>query len=530
LVHNSLHKESEEVSRKAQLLFCIDDREESLRRYIEAEDEGFETLGAAGFFGVDVEFKPLRDKSAPFCPPVITPKHKVMEVPGDAGAAKLIATSLTRVGRVARGAHLGSHTLVRGGLLSSSLGFFASIPLAMRLLTPTLEEKLKSRIEKALDRKVAPELVIEGECDGLHGYSVEEMTQRVTNILRATGLTHSFAPLVVLFGHGSFSKNNPLKSAYDCGACGGRPGKINPRVFARMANRLDVRALLAERGILVPDSTYFVGAYHNTTSDEVEYYDLELMPERFKDGFDYLSQAVERALGRNALERCRRFHLCDPASADAARHAVQSRSYDVREPRPEYGHATNAICMIGRRESTKGLFLDRRSFLISYDSEQDLEGDILLGLLSAVIPVCAGINLEYFFSAVDNGVYGAGSKLPHNVASLLGVMNGWSGDLRTGLPQQMVEIHEPVRLVTVIESNERVMEYVLSKNPALKEIIGNQWIRLALYDREKNSISYIGRGGKIVPFEEGRAPIPHIRDIDSYISGKEEHLRFATLV
>ena len=54
----------------------------------------------------------------------------------------------------------------------------------------------------------------------------------------------------------------------------------------------------------------------------------------------------------------------------------------------------------------------------------------------------AGINLEYFFSSVDNEVYGCGTKLPHNVTGLLGVMNGHQGDLRTGLPLQMVELHD----------------------------------------------------------------------------------------
>ena len=49
---------------------------------------------------------------------------------------------------------------------------------------------------------------------------------------------------------------------------------------------------------------------------------------------------------------------------------------------------------------------------------------ILTRILSAVVPVCAGINLEYYFSHVDNSGIGCGTKLPHNVASLLGVMEG----------------------------------------------------------------------------------------------------------
>ena len=49
-------------------------------------------------------------------------------------------------------------------------------------------------------------------------------------------------------------------------------------------------------------------------------------------------------------------------------------------------------------------------------------GKLLDGLLGAVVPVCAGISLEYYFSYVDPQRYGAGTKLPHNLSGLLGVM------------------------------------------------------------------------------------------------------------
>jgi len=67
--------------------------------------------------------------------------------------------------------------------------------------------------------------------------------------------------------------------------------------------------------------------------------------------------------------------------------------------------------------------------------------------------------LEYYFSHVDNERYGAGSKLPHNVACLLGVMSGHASDLRTGLPRQMIEIHEPMRLLILVEATpERLLD------------------------------------------------------------------------
>lgn len=50
------------------------------------------------------------------------------------------------------------------------------------------------------------------------------------------GMRDRFAPLVVVLGHGAQSVNNPFASAYNCGACGGRDGGPNARVFAALAN------------------------------------------------------------------------------------------------------------------------------------------------------------------------------------------------------------------------------------------------------------------------------------------------------
>src|SRR6185437_3845567 len=187
---------------------------------------------------------------------------------------------------------------------------------------------------------------------------------------------------------------------------------------------------------------------------------------------EILEQAIdslEEARRRNAHERCRRFESA-PLSLmpeEALRH-VEGRAEDLSQTRPEYGHATNAICVVGRRSRTRGLFLDRRAFLTSYDSSQDdAASSTLAGLLRAVVPVCAGISLEYYFSSVDPTGYGCGTKLPHNITALLGVMDGAQSDLRTGLPWQMVEIHEPVRLGVVVEASRERLVQAVAANPAL---------------------------------------------------------------
>jgi uncharacterized protein len=99
-------------------------------------------------------------------------------------------------------------------------------------------------------------------------------------------------------------------------------------------------------------------------------------------------------------------------------------------------------------------------------------------ILSAIIPVCGGINLEYLFSKIDNSVYGAGTKLPHNVIGLLGVANGVEGDLRTGLPQQMIEVHEPARLMIVVEQTCAIIDKTIANIGDLNEWLDNDWVFL----------------------------------------------------
>jgi hypothetical protein len=174
---------------------------------------------------------------------------------------------------------------------------------------------------------------------------------------------------------------------------------------------------------------------------------------------------------------------------------VEGRADDLAQPRPEYGHATNAFCIIGRRTRTRGLFLDRRAFLVSYDPSRDDDGAILARVMAAVVPVVAGISLEYYFSYVDPTGYGCGTKLPHNVTSLLGVMDGAQSDLRTGLPWQMVEIHEPTRLAIVVEGPRDRLQRVVEANPAIERLVRHRWIWLASLDQESGTVWELRAGG-----------------------------------
>lgn len=472
-----------------QAYFCIDDRECSLRRHLEEIDPRLETLATAGFFGIDFLFQSATSAyPIQHCPVVLTPKHVVREVAE--------STKPPKPPRLGQLLHLepSANTLFRGWLLTQTLGIWSCLRLAWNVLRPDsklLAENNLTEVKTAtrLDLlRTSDEKTPEGH---YVGYTVQEMADRVFGVFRSTGLLDRFAKLIVFVAHGSASANNPHFAAYDCGACSGRPGSPNARSIAWMANHPEVRAALRAKGLALPDDCVVVGALHNTARDEVRFFDLDRVPESHRAELDTFRKTMEAALERNALERCRRFELApkNPTPAEAHEH-VKNRAASLFEPRPELNHATNALAIVGRRELTRGLFFDRRAFLNSYDPTRDPKGEILTGILNAVIPVCGGINLEYFFSRIDNEVYGAGTKLPHNVVSLIGVANGVEGDLRTGLPWQMVEVHDPVRLLVIVEQTPAVALEAVTRNPANFEWVRGGWVRYAAVSPEDGRTYY----------------------------------------
>ena len=175
--------------------------------------------------------------------------------------------------------------------------------------------------------------------DGI-GFTLSEMTNMAERALRDIGLTSNFAPLVVIQGHGSDCLNNPHESAYHCGACSGGRGGPNARAMAAMLNDSRVRRQLLARGLDVPEETRFVGAMHNTATDAVKFYDLELLPASHMRHLHYAVDVFGRVAERNAHERCRRFEtaLLDFSPAEALQH-VDDRSEDLAQTRPEYGNS-----------------------------------------------------------------------------------------------------------------------------------------------------------------------------------------------
>lgn len=522
-----------------QAFFCIDEREESIRRHVEEVAPEAETFGAAGFFGVVMYYRGAAAADfVPLCPVVVRPQHWVSETVDRrlSEEAQRRRRTRRRLGMALRSFHGGSRRIVSGAFLSATLGLAATVPLVTQVMFPRLSARFRGFFGRFVTPPPLTRLLLErgtpapGPEEGSHGFLPAEMVAIGERLLRDVGLTRGFARIILIFGHGSTSMNNPHESAHDCGACGGGQGGPNARAVAEMLNDPRIRAGLRERGIVIPDDTVFVGGMHNTANDTLTLYDVDRVPATHLAEFDSACRAVNEAAVRNAHERARRFGSAplNLPPAAAKRH-MEGRAEDLSQVRPEWGHATNALCIVGRRQRTRGLFLDRRAFLVSYDPAQDdPQASILTRILAAVVPVCSGINLEYYFSYVDSSGWGCGSKLPHNITGLLGVMDGAMSDLRTGLPWQMVEIHEPLRLLFVIEATPDTLRGILAGNPVIRRMVDHRWVQLAALDPDSNGL-HVYRDGTFEPHVPRTGPLPAAASSREWYAGWRDHLEFAAI-
>ncbi len=525
---------------KFQIATCLDDREESFRRHLEEIQPLCETFGVAGFFAIAIYYRGATDGFyKPLCPAVITPDHYVQEDVGYTfeGVHRERAELRRKIGLARRAFHTRSRTFL-GGIAAGIVGSLATVPLVARVLFPHLTSRIRRRFGSLLQPPPVTKLQLERYADdpgpenGHIGFTIDEMANVVVRLLQDMGVTtpNAFSRMFIICGHGSSSLNNPHESAYCCGACAGKRGGPNARAFAQMANDWRVRAKVASQGIKIPDDTVFVGAYHNTCDDSVVFYDLDRLPGSHRDDFESARESIENARRRNAHERCRRFDSAPLSlTPDEALRHVEGRAQDISQVRPEYNHATNTLCVVGRRDWTRGLYMDRRAFVTTYDPTQDdAEHSILLRILAAAIPVCAGINLEYYFSRVDTTTYGSGSKLPHNIASLLGVMEGTSSDLRTGLYQQMVEIHEPLRILFVIETTPEAMLSIIERNETIGRLCRGSWVHLATIDPETSKIQ-IYRNGEFEAYETNGNELSVADSSLACYQGSRDHLPFTSI-
>jgi len=484
-----------------QVYSCLDDRIGSFRRHLEQQEADFggpiETFGVAGFFGLSMHVHSVDHDDYVSAPDGATATVTATE----RAVSPIDGLRFDRRSRLLGSAIQGWERLSFSPFGSLVLSLLAPLSLA-RLAVICFAPRALARLRRSFESSFLhpPETRL------THTLTTADAASLLADTFRNAGAHRTFAPTVLVLGHHASSENNPYAAAYDCGACGGHDGGPNARLFATLANDRQVRRRLATaHSIFIPDDTVFIGGAHDTTADVVRF---------FRDGqrvapaiFASIERVVHKALEQNAMERCHRFASARSieTGADALRH-VASRALDVGEVRPEFNHATNAAIVVGRRSLTRGRFLDRRAFLASYDPASDCDDGVRLErVLGPALVVCSGINLEYFFSTVDDERYGAGSKAPLNVVGLVGVTQGTAGDLRNGLPSQMTEIHAPVRALLVIDAPVDRVQRVLDRRADLSQLVRNQWVRTLVRDPADGTFYRATEDGTFV-VEEARLP------------------------
>ncbi len=466
--------EARETRPTLQAAFCIDVRSEVFRRALEKVDAGISTHGFAGFFGIPTSHRRFASDVEELRLPVLLnpgvstsatgPENVEDDFANRYKARAVRAWNRFKLAAVSSFAYVeATGPMYITKLLRDSLG----------MVSRPMPKDPVPRFEPALD--------------------AEARTDTAEKILRAMSLTDGFARLVLLTGHGARVTNNAHASALHCGACGGYSGEVNARLLAQLLNDRSVREGLAERGITIPDDTLFLGALHDTTTDEVAIYDADHPSESHEEDLVRARRYLARAGSVARTERALRL-----PGADTERQVIR-RSRDWSEIRPEWGLAGCKAFIAAPRTRTEGKSLAGRAFLHDYDWQKDDGFGVLELIMTAPVVVASWISLQYYGSTVAPEAFGGGNKLLHNVVGGMGVAEGNGGALRPGLPWQSVHngeelVHEPLRLSVCIEAPQEAITDILEKHPEVRALFDNRWLHLfALNDQGEMVWRYCGK-------------------------------------
>lgn len=471
----------------ARVVFCIDVRSERIRRAFETSSPQIKTSGFAGFFGIPMELVPWGEQQGiPHAPAPVVPQIRVTQGIQERNLSSP-ESSLLKSKATLRFRRKVWKLFQTSG--SSSLGHIetAGFWYGWQLLLSTLGWSSTSSTPSAETEGLAPHhhLHLAPCVETSRGELLDEarQTQMALNLVRSLNLQEETGRFVVFCGHAATSQNNPLQAALDCGACCGHSGEANARYAARLLNHPQLRAALAQQGFALPDDLHFLAALHDTTTDEVTYFDLSSIPSTHLADFQQLVRCSKLASRWTRLER-------QPSLACNTSHQLLQRAQDWSEIRPEWGLAGNAAMLIGPRSISQTAHLDGRVFLHDYDASKDADGAILETIMTAPMVVAHWINMQYYASTVDNRNFGCGNKTIHNVTGHFGLLAGGGGDLLTGLPWQSLGRgnqlqHEPMRLQVIIVASRERIHQIVEKTPLLRDLISHDWLHLVALEEER---------------------------------------------
>lgn len=454
-------------------IFCIDVRSEPIRRALEAQSSAIKTSGFAGFFGLPIEYAlPGSRYVRPQLPGLLKASMTVMQ----ANHVKVENSALIQA--------VNDKNCINAPPASFGLIEAKGLLKAFHLLKSSLfPPKPVSGIASLITGERWELMLNNQPLDNA------ELAKLVASILGAMNLTDHFAKRILLVGHASCTTNNPHSSGLDCGACGGQSGEVNVKVLAQILNTSGVRAALHSHNIYIPDETQFVAGLHNTTTDDLIFFDPQ---HSFKNEswIAWLSAAAETA----QKNRAKSVGISEDQDAKKIKIAFEQKANHWAQLRPEWGLANNAAFIIAPRLLTKNIDLQGRVFLHDYVWQNDSDFSTLQLIITAPMVVTNWINLHYYASVTDNKKYGSGNKLLHNVVGgNMGVFEGNGGDLRIGLPFQSVHDgkqwrHQPLRLSVYVAAPQQAILDIVLRHKNIADLIKNHWLYVFQFNDEEKSI------------------------------------------
>lgn len=474
-ISKNLLKKYNKTKPDVQMVFCIDVRSEVIRRNIEILTKKIETIGFAGFFGMEVNFLGLGHANPDQnCPILLEPKVLAKEL-SECNEKNIVKkkrkyADFIQLNSIIKNSGISSFSFVETfgfkyivDILKASLNY-KNVNIDSNNLGLTKKEISKIKLD-------------------VKHISFEDKLKMTLNTLSGLGLKNKFSKYIFIIGHGSQTTNNPYSSALDCGACGGHHGTSNARMLVHLLNDPEIRKGLSRHNIHIPPETQFISGWHNTTTEDIHVDKEGLDSEELQE---YLN-IFKKASHYTRIERSKFLPWAKDLDANKLKKEFQIKASDWSEIRPEWGLARNASFIIGKRELTRTVNFEGRSFLHDYDYKADHDHSLLEAIMTAPMIVTNWINMQYYASTIDPVIYGSGNKTMNNVTGLISCIQGNQSDLLTGLSEQSVwyqgrYFHEPLRLQVFIQAKDKIIEQIISTHNLLKELVNNEWIKIISID------------------------------------------------
>ncbi|SEI40879.1 hypothetical protein SAMN05216327_101318 [Dyadobacter sp. SG02] len=172
-------------------------------------------------------------------------------------------------------------------------------------------------------------------------------------------------------------------------------------------------------------------------------------------------------------------------------------------------NAPDSLCIVGRPPVFRNLPAGHRAFLNGYEFSLDPEGEVLEKILETVVPSLGAANLEYYFSRTSQAGADVGHALTDQIIGLFGMTGSARGDLRTGLPTELTQDLEPMRLLCVVEQFPETVMQVIRRLNASRSWLVNEWVHLVTVDPVSRELRILKKG-KMVTYRR----LPAVKSLE----------------